>query len=150
LLASVHHVPARRSRGRDARARRRRRRGSGRRLQRDRVALRPLPRPAPLARRPRTAGRRRPRAERDLDRTRGGTMSFPYAEPLVAREPGERVIPEPPRRGEPGGPPCAICGGKTTSEVWSDAHWTLHPPVGGSLPGAIWIASREHFDSFAD
>jgi diadenosine tetraphosphate (Ap4A) HIT family hydrolase len=77
-------------------------------------------------------------------------MTFPYAEPLVPREPGERTIPEPPRRGEPGGPPCSICAGKTTSAVWSDEHWTLHPPVGGSLPGAIWIASREHFDSFAD
>jgi diadenosine tetraphosphate (Ap4A) HIT family hydrolase len=26
----------------------------------------------------------------------------------------------------------------------------LHPPVGGSLPGAVWIASREHVDSFSD
>ena len=34
--------------------------------------------------------------------------------------------------------------------LWSDENWTLHPPVGGSLPGAVWIASREHFDSFAD
>jgi len=77
-------------------------------------------------------------------------MTFPYADPLVLREPGERTIPEPPRRGEPGGPPCGICSGKTTRAVWSDEHWTLHPPVGGSLPGAVWIASREHFDSFAD
>ena len=36
-------------------------------------------------------------------------MSLPYAEPLVLREPGERQIPEPPRRGEPGGEPCGIC-----------------------------------------
>ena len=77
-------------------------------------------------------------------------MTFPYAEPLVLRPPAGRTIPEPPRRGEPGGPPCAICIGKTTPAGWSDEHWTLHPPVGGSLPGAVWIASREHFDSFAD
>jgi diadenosine tetraphosphate (Ap4A) HIT family hydrolase len=77
-------------------------------------------------------------------------MSLPYAEPLVVREPGPRQIPEPPRRGEPGGKPCGICGGVAASAVWSDEHWTLHPPVGGSLPGAVWIASREHFDSFAD
>jgi diadenosine tetraphosphate (Ap4A) HIT family hydrolase len=77
-------------------------------------------------------------------------MSFPYEEPLVLREPAERQIPEPPRRGEAGGPPCAICGGKTTSAVWSDDDWTLHSPVGGSLPGSVWLASREHFDSFAD
>ncbi len=77
-------------------------------------------------------------------------MTLPYLEPLTPREPAERVIPEPPRRGEPGGEPCAICGGVTTDAVWSDAHWTLHAPVGGSLPGAVWLASREHFDSFAD
>jgi diadenosine tetraphosphate (Ap4A) HIT family hydrolase len=77
-------------------------------------------------------------------------MSFPYQEPLVLREPAERQVPEPPRRGEPGGPPCAICGGKTTRALWSDENWTLHAPVGGSLPGAVWLASREHFDSFAD
>ena len=63
------------------------------------------------------------------------TMTLPYREPLVPRDPGERQIPEPPRRGEEGGPPCGICSGKTTSAVWSDDNWTLHPPVGGSLPG---------------
>ena len=31
------------------------------------------------------------------------TMTLPYREPLVPREPAERQIPEPPRRGEPGG-----------------------------------------------
>ena len=78
------------------------------------------------------------------------TMTLPYSEPLVPREPAERIVPEPPRRGEPGGPPCAICEGKTTKAVWSDENWTLHPPVGGSLPGAVWLASRVHVDSFAD
>jgi diadenosine tetraphosphate (Ap4A) HIT family hydrolase len=77
-------------------------------------------------------------------------MSMPYAEPLVRREAAPRQIPEPPRRGEPGGPPCGICGHATTRALWSDDNWTLHAPVGGSLPGAVWIASREHFDSFAD
>lgn len=77
-------------------------------------------------------------------------MTLPYKEPLVPIEPGPRVVPEPPRRGEEGGEPCAICGGATTSAVWSDEHWTLHPPVGGSLPGSVWLASREHVDSFAD
>jgi diadenosine tetraphosphate (Ap4A) HIT family hydrolase len=77
-------------------------------------------------------------------------MTLPYQEPLVAREPGERHIPEPPRRGEPGGEPCGICTGRATAAVWSDEHWTLHPPVGGSLRGAVWLASREHVDSFSD
>jgi hypothetical protein len=78
------------------------------------------------------------------------SMTLPYLEPLTPREPGERQIPEPPRRGEPGGPPCRICTGKTTAAVWSDDNWTLHPPTGGSLPGAVWLASRVHADSFAD
>ncbi len=77
-------------------------------------------------------------------------MHLPYGEPLAPLEPGPRVIPEPPRRGEPGGDPCGICTGLSTPAVWSDDHWTLHPPVGGSLPGTVWLASRQHFDSFAD
>jgi diadenosine tetraphosphate (Ap4A) HIT family hydrolase len=34
--------------------------------------------------------------------------------------------------------------------VWADEDWTLHPPIGGSLPGTVWLASRVHADSFAD
>ena len=77
-------------------------------------------------------------------------MLLPYTEPLTPREPGERVIPEPPRRGEPGGEPCGLCAGKATAAVWENEHFTLHPPVHGSLPGAVWIASKEHVDSFCD
>jgi diadenosine tetraphosphate (Ap4A) HIT family hydrolase len=77
-------------------------------------------------------------------------MAVPYFEPLVPREPSERVIPEPPRRGEDGGPPCGICAGESTPALWSDENWTLHAPVSGSLPGTVWLASRVHVDSFAD
>jgi diadenosine tetraphosphate (Ap4A) HIT family hydrolase len=77
-------------------------------------------------------------------------MTLPYEEPLVVRQPAARVVPEPPRRGEPDGEPCRICSGETTGAIWSDDNWTLHPPVGGSLPGAVWLASRVHVDSFSD
>ncbi|MEO8509663.1 MAG: hypothetical protein ABI534_00305 [Chloroflexota bacterium] len=77
-------------------------------------------------------------------------MVLPYADPLSIRQPGERVIPEPPRRGEPGGEPCGLCAGGATEAVWSDDTWSLHPPVGGGLPGTVWLASREHVDSFSD
>jgi diadenosine tetraphosphate (Ap4A) HIT family hydrolase len=77
-------------------------------------------------------------------------MTIPYEEPLVPRTPAARTVPEPPRRGEAGGQPCSLCTGSSTAAVWSDEHWTLHPPVGGSLPGAVWVASREHVDSFQD
>jgi diadenosine tetraphosphate (Ap4A) HIT family hydrolase len=77
-------------------------------------------------------------------------MSLPYEQPLVIRTPADRVVPEPPRRGEPGGEPCGICTGQATAPVWSSELWTLHPPTGGSLPGTVWLASRKHVDSFSD
>jgi diadenosine tetraphosphate (Ap4A) HIT family hydrolase len=77
-------------------------------------------------------------------------MVLPYEGTLTPRSPGDRVIPEPPRRGEPGGEPCGICGGESTPPVWSSGLWTLHPPVQGSLPGTVWLASRAHVDSFKD
>jgi diadenosine tetraphosphate (Ap4A) HIT family hydrolase len=77
-------------------------------------------------------------------------MTFPYEEPLVPRAPGERVVPEPPRRGEPGGEPCGICTDEASPAVWSSDLWTLHPAVHGSLPGTVWLASRDHVDSFTD
>lgn len=78
------------------------------------------------------------------------TMTLPYREPLEPRALSAPVIPEPPRRGEPGGAPCGLCEGSTTAAVWSDDLWTLHPPVGGSMPGSLWMASRDHVDSFKD
>jgi diadenosine tetraphosphate (Ap4A) HIT family hydrolase len=77
-------------------------------------------------------------------------MQLPYAEPLTVRERSEPTIPEPPRRGEEGGPPCGICGDAAASAVWRDDLWTVHPPVQSSLPGTVWLASREHADSFSD
>jgi hypothetical protein len=77
-------------------------------------------------------------------------MTIPYIDPLTVRSLAEPVIPEPARRGEPGGDPCGICGGQSTGAVWSNTNWSLHPPVGGSLRGAVWLASRAHVDSFKD
>jgi diadenosine tetraphosphate (Ap4A) HIT family hydrolase len=75
-------------------------------------------------------------------------VRLPFAPPLTTVKPGPRQIPEPPRRGEPGGEPCGICA--QDDGIWSTANWVLHNPVGGSLPGTLWLASREHVDSFAD
>jgi len=77
-------------------------------------------------------------------------VKLPYAQPLIPVEPSPRVVPEPPRRGEDGGEPCGICAGASTPAVWQDELWTLHPPVGCSLPGTVWLASKEHADSFSD
>jgi diadenosine tetraphosphate (Ap4A) HIT family hydrolase len=77
-------------------------------------------------------------------------MELPYLEPLTVRPLAEPVIPEPPRRGEAGGEPCGICTDQATPAVWESEHFTMHPPVQGSLPGAVWLASKEHVDSFKD
>ncbi len=75
-------------------------------------------------------------------------MTFPYAQPLRPIDPGPRVIPDPPRRGEPGGEPCGPCA--RDDAIWSDEHWALYNPAATSLPGTVWLASRVHADSFAD
>ena len=77
-------------------------------------------------------------------------MTLPYVEPLTRRELGEKVLPEPPRRGEPGGEPCGPCGGENEHTIWADEHWILHHGVHTSLPGAVWLTCREHVDSFSD
>lgn len=78
-------------------------------------------------------------------------MTLPYAEPLTLRDPAELVVPEPPRRGEDGGEPCFPCSPHAAEHlIWSDDLWTLNDPGQTGLPGSVWLASRRHFDSFAD
>jgi diadenosine tetraphosphate (Ap4A) HIT family hydrolase len=83
-------------------------------------------------------------------------MTLPYAEPLTRRELGPRVIPEPPRVGEPGGDPCGLCdwlaGRRPEHEppLWSDDNWALCRATGVTIPGIVWLASRGHYDSFSD
>jgi hypothetical protein len=78
-------------------------------------------------------------------------MTQPFAEPLTLVDPADLVVPEPPRRGEAGGEPCFPCSADSDSNlIWSDATWTLHDPGQTALPGSVWLASRDHFDSFAD
>jgi diadenosine tetraphosphate (Ap4A) HIT family hydrolase len=78
-------------------------------------------------------------------------MTLPYAEPLIRLEPGPRVIPEPPRRGEAGGEPCWLCSGEDYEHtIWSNEHWVLNHGVQTSLPGSVWLTTRVHCDSFGD
>jgi len=78
-------------------------------------------------------------------------MTLPYAEPLTPIDPAALVVPEPPRRGEPGGEPCFPCSPDSeANRIWSDDTWTLHNPGQTGLPGSVWLASRTHVDSFAD
>lgn len=83
-------------------------------------------------------------------------MTLPYAEPLTRIPQPPRVIPEPPRTGAPGGDPCGLCAWfrgehHTDAEpLWSDDDWVLIRATEVTIPGIVWLASREHFDSFAD
>jgi diadenosine tetraphosphate (Ap4A) HIT family hydrolase len=78
-------------------------------------------------------------------------MTLPYAEPLTVIDPADLVVPEPPRRGEEGGEPCFPCSPASGANlIWSDDTWTLHNPGQTGLVGSVWLASRVHFDSFAD
>jgi hypothetical protein len=78
-------------------------------------------------------------------------MTLPYQEPLVPREPGPRQVPEPPRAGDPGGPPCRVCPATEGEHtIWSNDRWILNHGVDTSLPGAVWLTTRVHVDSFAD
>jgi len=78
-------------------------------------------------------------------------MELPYAEPLIRRPLAPPVIPEPPRRGDPGGEPCSVCPGDDGPEtIWSDDHWILNHGVQTSLAGAVWLTTRTHVDSFTD
>jgi len=84
-------------------------------------------------------------------------MTLPYAEPLVRRELQQRVIPEPPRVGEPGGDPCGLCDWLKNYEqsehrppLWVNDDWALIRGTGITIPGIVWLAARGHYDSFAD
>jgi hypothetical protein len=86
-------------------------------------------------------------ASHDSRRT---TMTLPYLEPLELRPPAEPVIPEPPRRGDPGGEECGPCAMEETSALWADDNWRMFSPRQIALLGAVWLASRVHVDSFID
>ncbi|WP_328991136.1 hypothetical protein OG394_33275 [Kribbella sp. NBC_01245] len=84
-------------------------------------------------------------------------MTLPYAEPLIRRELGPRVIPEPFRVGEPGGDPCGLCAWFAAGEasehqppLWSNDDWVLCRATEVTIPGVVWLTTREHHDSFAD
>lgn len=78
-------------------------------------------------------------------------MTLPFADPLTARTLGPRVVPEPPRQGDPGGPECGVCARHVGNEgVWSNERWVLRSAASTSLAGSMWLATRLHVDSFMD
>ena len=79
----------------------------------------------------------------------GATDDAAVQEPLEKLEPGPRVVPEPPRRGEPGGEPCAICAGERPSQCGPTRTGRFIPPA-GELSGNRLDGQQLHVDSFCD
>lgn len=50
---------------------------------------------------------------------------FPFDGEIRVRPLEAPVVPEPPRRGEPGGGACIACEGSDEAVIWRDAHWKL-------------------------
>jgi hypothetical protein len=70
---------------------------------------------------------------------------FPFEGDIRVRPLDEPIVPEPPRRGEPGGPPCPHCAEPEKFLVWQDDNWRLcagFEPTG--LPMVALLAPVEH------
>lgn len=74
-----------------------------------------------------------------------GGPFFPFEGDIRVRPLDEPVVPEPPRRGEPGGQPCPACTDREKNLVWRNDLWRLHAgfePTG--LPMVAVLNSIEH------
>lgn len=73
---------------------------------------------------------------------------FPFEGELLVKRVDDPVLPEPPRRGDPGGPPCTTCTRPDADYLWTDEHWRLTAPTEGPLgvPAAVLLEPREHLD----
>jgi hypothetical protein len=74
-----------------------------------------------------------------------GGPFFPFDGDIRVRPLDEPVVPEPPRRGEPGGQPCAQCAEPDQHLVWRDANWMMHAGFEPSgLPMLAVLSPIEH------
>jgi hypothetical protein len=74
-----------------------------------------------------------------------GGPFFPFEGGIQVRPLDEPIVPEPPRRGEPGGPPCDQCTEPEKYLVWYDDTWRLYAglmPTG--LPMVALLTPIEH------
>jgi hypothetical protein len=74
-----------------------------------------------------------------------GGPFFPFEGDILVRPLDEPVVPEPPRRGEPGGDPCGACTEPDRNLIWRDDRWLLHAgfePTG--LPMVALLSPVQH------
>jgi diadenosine tetraphosphate (Ap4A) HIT family hydrolase len=98
--------------------------------------------------RPSEYHRRLPYGERvAADPVLGGPF-FPFDGDIQVRPLDEPVLPEPPRRGEPGGDPCPTCAepGSGPNVIWRDEQWSLLSGMEpNGLPMVALLVTREHY-----
>ena len=74
-----------------------------------------------------------------------GNPFFPFDGDIQVRPLDAPIVPEPPRRGEPGAPPCDQCAEPEKYLVWQDDTWRLYAgfePIG--LPMVALLVPVEH------
>lgn len=72
---------------------------------------------------------------------------FPFTGEFTVKELDPPVQPEPPRAGDPGGPPCGQCTNDDRSYLWVDDDWrvsTTRRPT--AIPALVFLQTREHHD----
>jgi diadenosine tetraphosphate (Ap4A) HIT family hydrolase len=57
---------------------------------------------------------------------------------------------EPPREGDPGGPPCSYCKLPDADCVWVDDHWRVTSRNWSPLLGSVLLLSRAHVDTLSE
>ena len=90
--------------------------------------------------------RRLPYGERVSAEPLVGLPFFPFEGDVQVVPLAEPTLPEPPRRGEPGGEPCTTCAEPDRSVIWRDVQWHLKAgfaPMG--LPMVAILEPREHY-----
>lgn len=72
---------------------------------------------------------------------------FPLEGEITTRPLEAPRLPEPPRSGEAGGPPCSACAGEGAPPIWEDERWTLRVPRDpGGLPFTAVLMPKDHHD----
>lgn len=74
-----------------------------------------------------------------------GDPFFPFDGDITVRPLERPVVPEPPRRGEPGGEPCPACAEPEKGLIWRDERWAVFAgfePIG--LPMVALLMPVQH------
>jgi hypothetical protein len=74
-----------------------------------------------------------------------GDPFFPFEGDFGVRPLERPIVPEPPRKGEPGGARCEICAEPEQCRIWHDERWAVHAgfePIG--LPMVALLVPVQH------